>query len=407
MTILSTCRLMMSLVSIFILVAGFYLLWSWYDAPVIQDPSGAVHPARESWRLWTALGLLAWSLLGRVAVLALVARPDSQPSRAVRSAGKILASPTGSALYVEEHGPTGAAPIIFTHGWGMDSTFWHYAKQQLADRFRLVLWDLPGLGLSKPAGKGAINLEAFATDLATLVESSGKGKAVLVGHSIGGMTLQTLIRDHPQIQSRIAGLVLLHTTYTNPLKTMLFARLWLALQAPLLAPAMKLSIPLAPILWLLKWQSYLSGSAHLANRFGFGRFVTRSQLEHVTLLATRNPPAALARGDLAMIRWDATGVLDQARPPVLVVGGDKDIVTKLEASEVMAQADAEVALKVVRDVNHLGPMERADLYNELIAEFALQVQPSASTDVQRNLSLREGGLADFTRPDPSPRPGLH
>jgi len=49
----------------------------------------------------------------------------------------------------------------------MDSTFWRYARQDLADRFRLVLWDLPGLGKSKAGGgREAVNLGAFATDLA-------------------------------------------------------------------------------------------------------------------------------------------------------------------------------------------------------------------------------------------------
>lgn len=347
----------------------------------MRDAAGTPYRERDDWRLWSGLAALAWSALGRYVVLVLTARRDLRPTRAQRGAGRTVTSATGSSLYVETHGPAAAAPIIFTHGWGMDSTFWHYAKQDLADRFRLTFWDLPGLGKSAPASKAAISLEAFAADLASLLDNAGGQRPVLVGHSIGGMIIQTLLRDHPQLQDRLAGVVLLNTTYSNPLKTMILGRLLAALQRPLLEPAAKFAIGLQPLMWLAKWQSYLSGSSHLALRLGFGKFVTRSQLEHATLLSTRNPPAVQARGDLAMFHWDATGVVDRARIPVLVVGGDKDIVTKLEASQAMAGRADMASLQVVRDVNHMGPMERADLYNQLIADFALHVQHSASADL--------------------------
>src|SRR4051812_37708413 len=105
------------------------------------------------------------------------------------------------------------------------------------------------------------------------------------------------MRDHLQLRNPVAGVVLLHTTHTNPLKTMILSGLLQALQRPVLEPGMKLAIALQPLAWMLNWQSYLSGSAHLAQRLGYGKFVTRSQLEHTTLLATRNSPAVLARGN--------------------------------------------------------------------------------------------------------------
>jgi len=378
MPLLSIARFLTALLSLAILVVASYLLWSWREGDLVRDADGLLRHVREDWRLWTAIGLFAWSFLGRSLVPLALARRDQRPTSPERGRGQIIPSPTGSSLYVETHGPIGAPLVILTHGWGMDSTFWRYARQDLADRFRVILWDLPGLGASKAGSRDAISLEAFAIDLATVLEAAGRQPAVLVGHSIGGMTIQTLIRDNPQIQSRLAGLVLLNTTYTNPLKTMIFHSLLHALQRPVLEPTMKLTILLHPLAWLLKWQSYLSGSAHLAQRIGYGKFVTRSQLEHTTLLTTRNSPAVLARGDLAMFGWDATGALAKLRTPALVVGGDRDIVTKLEANRAIANESDMAELRVVEGVNHMGPMERADVYNQLIAEFALRVQPTAS-----------------------------
>lgn len=408
MPLLAIARFFTTLVSLAILALAGYLLWSWYDGYLIRDAAGVLRRERETWRLWTSLGLLAWSFLGRSVMPLLLTRPDKRRTRAERGQGEMIASPTGSFLYVESHGPVGAPRIIFTHGWGMDSTFWNYAKQDLGDRFRLVFWDLPGLGQSKLASGQAVSLSAFATDLAHLIETTGSRPAVLVGHSIGGITIQTLLRDRPQLQSRLAGVVLLNTTYTNPLKTMIMSGLLQALQRPLLEPMMKLTVALQPLAWVSKWQSYMSGSAHLAQRLGYGRFVTRSQLEHTTLLATRNPPAVLARGDLAMFHWDAAGVMARSRVPSLVVGGDKDIVTKLEASRVIAGESDMAQLHVVEGVNHMGPMERADLYNQMIGDFALGVQPRLSADLRRGGrgaeadSRRAVGGSDEDRPPPIP-----
>lgn len=388
MYLLSAFRFFAALVSILILAAAAYLLWSWYDGRLVYDAAGLAHRQRDAWRLGAGLVLALWSFLGRLIVLPLVARRDTRPSRPARSGGHIRDGITGASLYVEEHGPPGGAPLIFTHGWGMDSTFWSYARQDLADRFRLILWDLPGLGKSK-AVPGGISLEAFAAELAGLAEAVGSQRPVLVGHSIGGMTIQTLLRDHPRLQRRLAGVVLLNTTYTNPLTTMVLGGLLRPLQRPLLEPASKLTIGLQPLVWLSKWQSYLSGMSHLAHRFGFGPQVTRSQLEHVTLLSTRASPAVEARGNLAMFHWDSGDVVKDAALPVLVVGGDRDIVTKLEASRRIAEEAESGTLRVVEDANHLSPMERADVYNRMIADFALQVQSSATADLPADRSARE------------------
>jgi pimeloyl-ACP methyl ester carboxylesterase len=283
---------------------------------------------------------------------------------------------SGSRLYVEKHGPADAPVLLFTHGWGMDLTFWDYAKHDLADRFRIVLWDLPGLGRSKPPAGGEISLANFAADLHGILESLER-PAVLIGHSIGGMTMQTMVRDHPAALSRVAGVVLLNTTYTNPLKTMILGRLLVTIQKPLLEPLMHLAVWLSPLVWISKWQSYLSGSVHAGMRLGFGKYVTRTQLQHASLLATRSSPAIEAKGDLAMFHWDATSAMARFDKPVLVVGGDMDIVTKLEASEAITAQCPVAHLQVVEGVNHMGPMERSEIYNDAIAAFAVSVQRGA------------------------------
>jgi len=383
MPLFTLVRLLLGLASLIILGSAAYLLWSWYDGTWFADPQGDLHRVRETWRLWTGLCLLAWSMGGRWLVTPLLARPDTDPTRPERRPGQLVESATGSWLHIETEGALGAPTVILTHGWGLDSTIWFYLRRFLSDRFHVVTWDLPGLGRSR-AAPGAIDLGKFALDLATVLERY-PGPVVLVGHSIGGMTIQTLLRDHPDfMKDRVRGVALINTTYTNPLRTMIFSPLALALRWPLLEPAMRLTIWLKPLAWLSAWQSYLSGTAHLTERLGFSSEVTRSQLEHAALLATRNSPASQARGNLAMFRWTSDGATARAQLPMLVIAGEDDIVTKPEASHVLASAPQEVLTRVER-ANHMGFLEQAAAYNALIRDFCLRVTEPADADAQRVL----------------------
>jgi pimeloyl-ACP methyl ester carboxylesterase len=194
------------------------------------------------------------------------------------------------------------------------------------------------------------------------------------------MTIQTLARDNPEFfRSRVAGAVLLNTTYTNPLKTMILSGFMQAIRRPLLEPVMRLVILLQPLAWLSTWQSYLSGMSHVANRFGFGKYVTRSQLEHTTLLTTRNPPGNIQRGNLAMFRWDATGALAKTGVPILVIGGEVDIVTKPEASAQLVSMTPNADLATVEGVNHMGFLERSPDYVDRISAFVQEHTITSAT----------------------------
>ncbi len=392
MPLLSVARVLFAVISLVVLALAGYLAWSWYDGDLVRTASGAVYFTREAWRLWAAIGLGAWSLLGRWVIPRLVSRKDRNPTLARRDGGRTFHAAGGDALYVEQHGPQDGVPILLTHGWGLDSTIWEYARRDLGRRFRLILWDLPGMGRSRLARGHRLSLDGFARDLGSVIELAKGRPVVLVGHSIGGMTIQTLARQRPELFGReIAGVVLVNTTYTNPLKTMLLRRLAQALRWPLIEPMMWATIVLQPLAWLSAWQSYLSGWAHLANRLGFGRYATLSQLEHTTLLTTRNPPGVSARGNLAMFRWDAAAALPKIGCPVLVLTGSMDIVTRPEASRHIASLIPHAELREVEHVNHMGFLERADLYNRAIADFAETVQTATAETVappQRTRAVR-------------------
>jgi pimeloyl-ACP methyl ester carboxylesterase len=362
-------RQFFALISLLVLVTAGYLLWAWYQGEWVRDANGILVQIRHDWWLWTGAALLLWSFFGRYVVRLLLAKQDTDPMRLERATGQMLESPSGAKLHVESYGSADAPPLVLVHGWSQDNRMWFYAKRDLARQFRVIVWDLPGLGNSTRPSSGRVCLEDFAEDLATVVAFAGK-PTMVVGHSIGGMIVQTLARDRPALfGSAIAGVVLCNTTYVNPLKTMILSGLARAIRWPLLEPLMRLNIVLLPFAWASSWQSYISGSTHISTRIGFGKYVTRSQLDATAWMMTANSPAVSARGDLAMFRWDSQMALAQVNVPLLVIGGDKDIVTKLEASRTIVGASSG-QLTVMESANHMGPVERADLYNEAIAIFA-------------------------------------
>jgi len=371
MPLLFFLRFLFSLVSWVILAASAWLLWTWYQGEAVHDIHGVVHIVRHDWRLWAGLALVAWSFGGGALILKpLLARKDRQRLVPARGDGRIVPGADGAQLYIETVGPEGAPVLVLTHGWGLDSTIWAYAKRDLSRDFRLVLWDLPSMGKSKAPPK-AVTLDSFARNLEVVIRHTGADRAVLVGHSIGGMTIQTLARNHPDLfPAKVAGVVLVNTTFHNPLKTMVLSGLAQAIRFPVLEPQLFATMGLGWLAWLSAWKSYLDGSAHLANRFGFGPDVTHSQLEHTTLLSVRNSQGAQAKGNLAMFRWDADHALAGAGVPVLAIAGKIDLLTRAEASWHIVDVTPGAERLTVERANHMGFVEQAGIYNPAIARFA-------------------------------------
>ena len=83
--------------------------------------------------------------------------------------------------------------------------------------------------------------------------------------------------------SRVTGIVLTHTTPTNPVRTTSGAAFYTAIEKPVLMPLMYLTIALSPLVWLMNWLGYLNGSAHLATKLSsFGGTETWEEIDFFT-----------------------------------------------------------------------------------------------------------------------------
>ncbi|WP_405568855.1 alpha/beta hydrolase [Streptomyces phaeochromogenes] len=124
-------------------------------------------------------------------------------------------SADGARLHVEVHGADGAPAVVLSHGWSCSTAFWAAQIRDLAADHRVIAYDQRGHGRS-PANP-VCSADALADDLeAVLAATLAPGeKAVLAGHSMGGMTLMAAagrdrFREH-------AGAVLLCSTGSSRL----------------------------------------------------------------------------------------------------------------------------------------------------------------------------------------------
>jgi 3-oxoadipate enol-lactonase len=104
---------------------------------------------------------------------------------------------------------TGAGPltVVLTHGLAATGDTWRGIVERIAPRYRVVTWDLRGHGRSG-APAGPYTIPDLAGDLGVVLDTAGVDRAVILGHSAGGVIALQFALDHPQ---RTAGLVLVGT----------------------------------------------------------------------------------------------------------------------------------------------------------------------------------------------------
>ncbi|MCM0677575.1 alpha/beta hydrolase [Micromonospora phytophila] len=125
----------------------------------------------------------------------------------------------GVRLHVETTGPADAeVTAVLLHGWTLDGRAWHRQLADLRERFdgsvRVVTYDARGHGRSSCMALPTATLAQLGDDLAAVLDAVvPTGRVVLVGHSMGGMTIMEYAHRHPgHFAARTAGLVFVATT---------------------------------------------------------------------------------------------------------------------------------------------------------------------------------------------------
>lgn len=120
----------------------------------------------------------------------------------------------GVSIYYEDHGS--GPPVLLSHGYGSTAHMWAGQVSGLADRYRLIAWDMRGHGRSdSPEDPAAYSEAATVGDMAAVLDTCGVDEAVIGGLSLGGYMSLAFHVEHPQ---RTRALMLFDTGpgYNNP-----------------------------------------------------------------------------------------------------------------------------------------------------------------------------------------------
>jgi pimeloyl-ACP methyl ester carboxylesterase len=148
---------------------------------------------------------------------------ESAPGPGVTAVGESssVTADDGVRLSCEEiEAPDGnaALTVVLVHGFALDRRTWHFQRRtlpELADpTVRLVLYDQRSHGRSERAPRESCTIEQLGHDLDAVIRAlAPEGPLVLVGHSMGGMTIMALAEQNPELfTERVAGVALVSTS---------------------------------------------------------------------------------------------------------------------------------------------------------------------------------------------------
>jgi pimeloyl-ACP methyl ester carboxylesterase len=272
----------------------------------------------------------------------------------------------GLPLHIEEVGPERAPlTVVFCHGYTQQLAVWHYQRLALAEEGvgKLVFWDQRSHGKSGRSAAENTTIDQLGRDLhAVLQACAPTGKVVLVGHSMGGMTIMALADRFPELfGSRVTGVALIATS-TGKLASVTFG-LPAAMQhvTGRVLPYLTRGMRGRPQLFEGGRRLGTDLAFVATRRAAFGLDdVSPSLVEFVERMTGETPVDVIAEfydTFMSHDKLEALGVLRDVETLVLV--GSKDVITPVAHSRTIAAALPDAQLVVVEGAGHMVQLEKA------------------------------------------------
>jgi len=306
--------------------------------------------------------------------------------------GCVVTSADGVPLIVREVGPvTAPLTVVFAHGFCQRMGAFHFQRAALAQRWgpqvRMVFYDQRGHGGSGEAPIETYTVEQLGQDLETILAVMvPRGPVVLVGHSMGGMTVLSHARQFPaNYGRRIVGAALISSAAQGISRSPLGE----ILQNPALE-AVRFAARYSPKLVHRTRGATRSILRPILNTASFGdQDVSPSLAAFNEAMIHATPVATLVEFLHALEVHDETAALPVlARIPTLIACGDRDLLTPVRNSEEMAAALPDSLLVIVPGAAHLVQMERPEVINDALVRLVEQATPSRLVAFARRLRDR-------------------
>ncbi|ORB48523.1 alpha/beta hydrolase [Mycolicibacterium rhodesiae] len=309
--------------------------------------------------------------------------------------GCVVTTPDGIPLVVREVGPT-AAPltVVFAHGFCLQMGSFHFQRAALASRWgdqvRMVFYDQRGHGQSSAAPVDTYTVDQLGKDLETILQVMvPRGPVVLVGHSMGGMTVLSHARQFPKhYGSRIVGAALISSAAEGLSRSPLGE----ILQNPALE-AVRFAARYAPKLVHRTRGAARSMLRPILRSASYGdEHMSPSVVAFSEKMIHDTPIATLVEFLHALEVHDETAALPVlARIPTLIACGDHDVLTPMVHSEEMAAVLPNSELLIVAGAGHLVQLEQPELINDALVALVERATPSKLVAFARRLKDRNRG----------------
>ncbi|MFD9455988.1 alpha/beta fold hydrolase [Streptomyces sp. NPDC059985] len=269
---------------------------------------------------------------------------------------------------------TAGATVVFCHGYCLGQDSWHFQRAALRGVVRSVYWDQRSHGRSARGVAQAegvpVTIEQLGRDLKAVIDAAApEGPLVLVGHSMGGMTVMALAEQFPDlVRDRVVGVALVGTssgrldevTYGLPAYGLGAVRRVLpgvlralGSQTELVERGRRATADL--FAGMIKMYSF--GSRDVDP--GVARFAER--------LIEATPIDVVAAFYPAFQTHDKTAALQRfADIPVTVIAADRDMITPPEHSVAIKETLPAAELVVLEGAGHLMMLERPDIVTGLL-----------------------------------------
>ena len=295
----------------------------------------------------------------------------------LRSTGPTVTTADGVALHTEvDEGPADDFTLVWIHGYALSLDNWHFQRRHFRGRVRQVLYDLRSHGRSSRSDPTRCRLDQLAVDLVQVLdEVVGPGPVVLVGHSMGGMTIMRLAQTRPELfGTRVVGVGLLHTSagelaQHSPIRG-LPGRTFSRVAEPLMA-----SLNRIPELVERTRRAGSDLGYVVTRRMAFASDVPPSYVEFVSEMLASTPLEVVADfypafGELN--EYEALAGLSKL--PVVVIGGEDDLFTPVSHTERITELLPDAIAVRLPHCGHLGMIEHPEAVNEVLEQLLDRVR---------------------------------
>lgn len=343
-----------------------------------------------SWRRVTGVAGLAAGTVVAAAAAAVIAaekaavgrlrlRSDAEadePFGQLRGRGLTVLADDGVPLHAEINGPDGApVTLIFSHGYALSQNVWHYQRRDLAGTARCVFWDQRGHGLSGECSQDSCTIPQLGEDLHAVLQATAPGDTpvVLVGHSMGGMTIMALAGQHPELfGTKVIGAALISTVAGGVDPTIWIPLVLRPIARQAAAPVLR-GVSRGVTATLVERGRQAGGDlAFLGTRYvAFGDpSVSPAVVDFLERIIRATPVGVVAAFYLALLRHDERAALSAlGQVPVTVIAGERDRLVSLAQSEELPEHIPGAELVRVPGAGHAVILERPEFVNRVISEM--------------------------------------